>query len=50
MHEEPIYIEGERNGIIVEIAIQYNEGFATNLYSFANNINTYEGGTHEVGI
>ena len=50
LHDEPIYIEGERNGIIVEIAIQYNEGFATNLFSFANNINTYEGGTHESGF
>ena len=50
LHDEPIYIEGERNGVIVEIAIQYNEGFATNLFSFANNINTYEGGTHESGF
>ncbi len=50
LHEEPIYIEGERDGIIVEIAIQYNEGFATNIFSFANNINTYEGGTHESGF
>ncbi len=50
LHEEPIYIEGEREGITVEVAIQYNEGFTSNIYSFANNINTYEGGTHEVGF
>jgi len=50
LHEEPIYIEGEREGITVEVSIQYNEGFTSNIYSFANNINTYEGGTHEVGF
>ncbi len=47
---EPFYAEGEDQGIAVEIAIQYNDGFATSLYSFANNIHTYEGGTHEVGF
>lgn len=50
VHDEPIYIEGEKDEIVVEIAMQYNEGFASNLYSFANNINTYEGGTHEFGF
>ncbi|HZG73064.1 MAG TPA: DNA topoisomerase subunit B, partial [Chondromyces sp.] len=50
IHEEPIYMEGEKDGISVEIALQYNEGFASNIYSFANNINTYEGGTHESGF
>lgn len=50
IHDEPIYIEGEKEGIYVEIAMQYNDGFASNLYSFANNINTYEGGTHESGF
>ncbi|RFU66951.1 DNA topoisomerase (ATP-hydrolyzing) subunit B [Bacillus sp. V59.32b] len=50
LHEEPIYIEGEKDGISVEIALQYNDGYASNLYSFANNINTYEGGTHESGF
>ncbi|MFD0942768.1 DNA topoisomerase (ATP-hydrolyzing) subunit B [Savagea faecisuis] len=49
LHEEPIYVEGEKDGITLEIAMQYNSGFAENLYSFANNINTYEGGTHESG-
>ncbi len=47
---EPIYAEGEDNDISVEIALQYNDGFASNLFSFANNIHTYEGGTHEAGF
>lgn len=47
---EPFYAEGEEEGISVEVSIQYNDGFASNLYSFANNIHTYEGGTHEVGF
>nr|WP_218775601.1 DNA topoisomerase (ATP-hydrolyzing) subunit B [Oceanobacillus senegalensis] len=47
---EPFYAEGEDQDISVEVAIQYNEGFSTNIYSFANNIHTYEGGTHEVGF
>ncbi|MFC7786486.1 DNA topoisomerase (ATP-hydrolyzing) subunit B [Rossellomorea sp. GCM10028870] len=50
IHEEPIYIEGEKDEITVEIALQYNDGFASNLYSFANNIHTHEGGTHESGF
>ncbi|MEG9298448.1 DNA topoisomerase (ATP-hydrolyzing) subunit B [Mangrovibacillus sp. Mu-81] len=50
IHEEPIFIEGEKDEITVEIAIQYNDGFASNLYSFANNIHTHEGGTHESGF
>ncbi len=50
IHEEPIYIEGEKDGISIEIAMQYNGGYAENLFSFANNINTYEGGTHESGF
>ena len=50
IHEEPIYMEGERDGISVEIALQYNESFQSNVFSFANNIHTYEGGTHESGF
>ncbi|WP_442853422.1 DNA topoisomerase (ATP-hydrolyzing) subunit B [Bacillus sp. B-jedd] len=50
IHEEPIYMEGERDGINVEVAMQYNDGYTSNLYSFANNIHTYEGGTHEFGF
>jgi DNA gyrase subunit B len=50
IHEEPIFIEGEKDDITVEIALQYNDGFASNLYSFANNIHTHEGGTHESGF
>lgn len=50
LHEEPIYIEEERDGITVEIAVQYNDSYASNIYTFANNINTQEGGTHESGF
>ncbi len=47
---EPIFIEGEKDGISIEIAMQYNNGYSSNIFSFANNINTYEGGTHESGF
>lgn len=47
---EPIDLMGEKDGISVEIAMQYNSGFASMILSFANNINTYEGGTHESGF
>lgn len=46
---DPIDLRGEKDGISVEIAMQYNAGFSSTIYSFANNINTYEGGTHESG-
>ena len=49
-HSKPIYIQGVKNGIDVEIAFQYNDGYSENLFSFANNINTHEGGTHLVGF
>ncbi|WP_342601439.1 DNA topoisomerase (ATP-hydrolyzing) subunit B [Psychrobacillus sp. FSL H8-0483] len=48
--EEAIFVEGEKDGISVEIAMQYNGGYSSNILSFANNINTYEGGTHESGF
>ena len=47
---EPIFIEGEQQDIIVEVSMQYTDGYHTNLLSFANNIHTYEGGTHESGF
>ena len=50
LHESPIYVEGEKDGIIAEIALQYNDGYNESLYSFANNINTIEGGTHLAGF
>ncbi|MXQ53087.1 DNA topoisomerase (ATP-hydrolyzing) subunit B [Shimazuella alba] len=47
---EPIYIEGERESIQVQVAMQYNDSYSSNLYSYANNIHTHEGGTHESGF
>lgn len=47
---EPIYIEGERQGIPIEIAMQYNNTFNENIHSYVNNINTHEGGTHLTGF
>ncbi|MDA7024991.1 DNA topoisomerase (ATP-hydrolyzing) subunit B [Bacillus sp. CLL-7-23] len=50
IHDEPVYIEGSKDGITVEVALQYNDSYTNNIYSFANNIHTYEGGTHEAGF
>ncbi|MFD1780602.1 DNA topoisomerase (ATP-hydrolyzing) subunit B [Fredinandcohnia salidurans] len=50
VHEEPVFVEGEKEGISIEIALQYNDSYTSNIYSFANNIHTYEGGTHESGF
>ncbi|MDR0414424.1 MAG: DNA topoisomerase (ATP-hydrolyzing) subunit B [Prevotellaceae bacterium] len=48
--EKPIYLETEKNGVPVEIALQYNSGFSENVHSYVNNINTIEGGTHLSGF
>ena len=48
--EEPIYFEGEKNGVPIEIAMQYNTSFSENVHTFVNNINTIEGGTHLAGF
>jgi DNA gyrase subunit B len=50
LHPDPIYLAGERDGVRVEVALQYNDGYAEKTYSFANNINTIEGGTHLIGF
>ena len=50
LHSKPIHISGDRNGVLVDIAFQYNSSFKENLFTFANNINTTEGGTHLIGF
>src|SRR5690606_19434683 len=50
IHPEPIYISGERDTTSIEVAIQYNDSYVENIYSFANNIATQEGGTHLIGL
>src|SRR5579872_3852687 len=50
VNEKPIYMRGDRDGIDVEIALQWNDGYAETIYTFANNINTTEGGTHLSGF
>jgi DNA gyrase subunit B len=50
LHPKPVYISGEKDGIIAEVALQYNDSYSETLYTFANNINTKEGGTHLVGF
>jgi DNA gyrase subunit B len=47
---EPIYVEGEKSGVPVEVAMIYNTGYTENLHSYVNNINTHEGGTHVAGF
>ncbi len=50
LHQNVIYVEGVQDGIVVEVAMQYNDGYNANIYSFTNNIHTIEGGTHEDGV
>ncbi|MDE6284247.1 MAG: DNA topoisomerase (ATP-hydrolyzing) subunit B [Bacilli bacterium] len=50
IHDEIIYLEGEESGIQLEVACQYNDSYTPSIYSFTNNINTYEGGSHEDGV
>lgn len=50
LHPKPIYFSGEKDDVAIEIAIQYNDSYTENIFSFANNINTQEGGTHEAGF
>ncbi|HAH62660.1 MAG TPA: DNA topoisomerase IV subunit B, partial [Treponema sp.] len=46
---EPVYVEGEENGVLTELAMQYNDGYTENIFSYVNDINTVEGGTHLEG-
>jgi DNA gyrase subunit B len=50
LHRKPIYISGEKNGVLIEISLQYNNSYKENLFTFANNINTKEGGSHLSGF
>src|SRR6202165_265062 len=50
LHDKPIYMEMERSGVVMEIGLQYNDGYSESVFSFANNINTVDGGTHLSGF
>ena len=50
LHEKPIYFQKQKDTTVVEIAMQYNDSYVENIYAFANNINTHEGGTHLIGF
>jgi len=50
VHPKPIFVKGEKGGVEIEIAMQYNDSYDEKLFSFANNINTHEGGTHLIGF
>jgi DNA gyrase subunit B len=50
LHPKPIYFETQKEDVIVEVAMQYNDGYSETIFSFANNINTHEGGTHLSGF
>src|SRR3989441_1742959 len=50
LHDKPIYMEAERDSVVMEIGLQYNDGYSETLFSFANNINTVDGGSHLTGF
>ena len=50
IHDEIIHLSGEEDGVFLEVAMQYNTGYNDSIYSFVNNINTHDGGTHEEGV
>ena len=50
LHDKPIYMESEKDGVVMEIGLQYNDGYSESVFSFANNINTVDGGTHLSGF
>ena len=50
LHDDVIYVEGREDNILIEVAMQYNDGYNEALYSYTNNIHTHEGGTHEDGV
>jgi DNA gyrase subunit B len=50
LHDKPIYMEADRGGVVMEIGLQYNDGYSESVFSFANNINTVDGGTHLSGF
>ena len=50
IHDNIIHLEGEEDGVFFEVAMQYNDSYNSNIYSFVNNINTHDGGTHEEGV
>ena len=50
LHNKPIYVEGEKDGVQAEVALQYNDSYQETVFAFANNINTHDGGTHLIGF
>ena len=50
IHNDIIHLDGEEDGVFFEVAMQYTDGYNSNIYSFVNNINTHDGGTHEEGV
>ena len=50
IHDDIIHLSGDEDGVFLEVAMQYNSGYNSNIYSFVNNINTHDGGTHEEGV